>query len=182
MGLDIHIRTNNFEELNSDENYDDFYKYDLSRRFCNFMLRQNVVSHEPELEQIGRITGVDISPIYGMENYPDEEWIEDSLDIAESEEGRQAILKRAEEDKAKFDGNIDRVLMTLRALIDKLSTIDNLPSLLISDEFGDYFLDFNKDTGDGYIRNNFGQDLRNFKKTLEYAKSKGTTTVWFGYG
>jgi hypothetical protein len=46
----------------------------------------------------------------------------------------------------------------------------------------DYFSEFQIDKGDGYIGNNFGRDLRNFKKFLEYAKEKGTTTVWFDYG
>ena len=65
MGLDILIGTNNYEALHSadyhDEKNDYFNKHSLSRTFCNFMCRQNVVSHEPEFDQIRKITGVDIS-------------------------------------------------------------------------------------------------------------------------
>jgi len=89
MGLDIHIDTNNYEELHSDDYYDEkndyFNKHSLSRTFCNFMGRQDLVSHVPELDQIGEITGVDISSIYEMENYPEEEKLEFFLATADSE-------------------------------------------------------------------------------------------------
>ncbi len=191
MGLDIHILTNNYEELHSDDYYDEkndyFNKHSLSRTFCNFMCRQGVVSHEPELDQIGKITGVDISPIYEMENYLDEEGLEIFLESANSEEEKQKILKQAKVDNAKLQGNIDIVLNTITQLIEKLNFVDNLPSLLHPTDFDslrneDYFSAFKSDKGEGYIDNNFGQDLRNFERFLEFAKSKGTTTVWFSYG
>ena len=66
-------------------------------------------------------------------------------------------------------GNIDKVSSTIENLLIKLSTIDNLPELL--DDNGNdtlnnkkYFSEFNVDKGKGYIDNNFGQDLRNFKR------------------
>ena len=191
MGLDIHIGVDNYEELHSDDYYDEkndyFNKHSLSRTFCNFMCRQNVISHEPELEQIGKITGVDISPIYEMESYPEEEGLEFHLDTADSEEEKQSILRKAEEDKAKLQGNIDKVLQTITELIEKLSSVDNLPGLLLPTDFDslgneEYFSSFNVDKGEGYIGNNFGQDLRNFKRFLEFAKERGTKTVWFNYG
>ena len=184
MGLDIHIGTNN--KVYSAEYYDEEHKYfnkhSLSRTFCKFMGRQHMVSHEPELDQIGRITGVDISPIYEMESYPEEE----GLETADSEEEKLKILKKAEEDKAKSQGNLDQVLRTVTELIEKLNYIDNLPSLLLPTDFDSlgnekYFSAFQVDKGEGYIGNNFGQDLRNFKRFLEFAKTKGTTTVWFNY-
>jgi hypothetical protein len=180
----------NLEELHSNNYHDPkndyFNKHSLSRTFCNFMCRQNVISHEPELDQIGKITGVNISPIYEMEDYPEEEGVEFQLDIADSEEEKQSILKKAEEDKAKLQGNIDKVLQTITELIEKLSSIDNLPGLLLPTDFDtlgneEYFSSFNIDKGDGYIGNNFGQDLRNFKRFLEFAKERGTKTVWFSY-
>jgi len=191
MGLDIHIDTNNYEELHSDDYYDEkndyFNKHSLSRTFCNFMGRQDLVSHVPELDQIGEITGVDISSIYEMENYPEEEKLEFFLATADSEEDKQEILKKAEEDKVKLQGNIDKVLKTITGLIEKLNHIDNLPSLLLPTDFDslgneEYFSAFQIDKGEGYIGNNFGQDLRNFKRFLEFAKTNGTTTVWFNYG
>jgi hypothetical protein len=187
MGLDISIVTNNYEELIRNEKDDSIYKYSLSRTFCHFICRRNVVSHEPELDQIGKLTGVDISPIYEMESYPDEESLECFLEMEDSEEGKQKILKEAEEDKVKLEGNIDRVLMSITGLIDKLNFIDNLPALLLPTDYDllnhtEYFTDFKLDKGDGYIGNNFGRDLRNFKCFLEFAKERGTTTVWFEYG
>lgn len=63
----------------------------------------------------------------------------------------------------------------------------NLPDLIDSKQYNDpsttkYFSNFTLDTGDGYIGNNLGQDLRNFRNFLLYAKSKGSQTVWVEYG
>jgi hypothetical protein len=33
------------------------------------MCRRDAIEEEPELNQIGRITGVDIAPLYAMERY-----------------------------------------------------------------------------------------------------------------
>lgn len=183
MGLDIIIDANNYKELDSNG-------HTLSRTFCNFMSRRDQdLDHEPELDQIGEITGIDISPIYEMNSYPAEGdgYLEYRLESADSEEERQRILKEVEDDKAKLKGNIDKVLRTITDLIEKLNSITNLPSLLLPTEEDlldneDYFSEFQIDKGNGYIGNNFGRDLRNFKKFLEYAKEKGTTTVWFDYG
>ncbi|MBL1231372.1 MAG: hypothetical protein COA31_001495 [Flavobacteriales bacterium] len=188
MGLDIHIRANNYEKLYLDDYYDEkkdyFNKHSLSRTFCNLMCRQNVVNHEPELDQIGKITGVDISPIYEMQSYPEEEVLEFYLETADTEDEKQNILKKAEEDKAKLQGNIDKVLRSISELIEKLNCIDNLPTLLLPTDFDslgneEYFSSFKVDKGEGYIGNNFGQDLRNFKKFLEFAKDREATRVWF---
>ena len=72
-------------------------------------------------------------------------------------------------------------------MIDKLGVINNLPALLLKTEFDVlnneiYFSNFNDDPGDGYIGNNFGQDLRNFKRFILYARENGAKTVWFSYG
>lgn len=191
MGLDIHIGADNYEALHSGDYYDkkndNFNSYSLSRTFCNFMSRQNVISHEPELDQIGKITGVDISSIYEMESYPEEEGLEFFLEMAESEEEKQKILKKADEDKAKLQGNINKVLKTITELIEKLNSVSNIPELLQPTDFDSlgnekYFSSFKVDKGEGYIGNNFGQDLRNFKRFLEFAQKRGTTTVWFNYG
>jgi hypothetical protein len=119
------------------------------------MQREYVVSEDeiPELDQIGEITGVDISSIYDMNTQNVE---------------------------------IDKVLHTLDCLIKELSKIKNLPELLDSTDFDTldvkwYFENFNVNTGNGYIGNNFGQDLRNFRHFLEYAKARGTKTVYFYY-
>jgi hypothetical protein len=189
MGLDITIITDNCndfpDDYHADEN-DYFHKHSLSRTFCNFMSRRAVVEHEPELNQIGRLTDIDIYPFYDMEAYPDEEGLEYFLETAESEEERQQIMAEAEADKEKVSNNIELILQTVSALIYSLSEIDDLPGLLFETDYdtlsnATYFADFNTDKGDGYIGNNFGQDLRNFKRFLEYAKAKGSTTIWFTY-
>ena len=191
MGLDINIGVNNDEIVYSEDYFDEengnYEKHSLSREFCNFMSRQHVVEHEAELDQIGKITGIDISSLYEMESYPEEEGMEFFLETAESEEERQRIISDAEKDKEKLNGNIDKILFTINSLIEKLNHIENLPNLLIETDFdtlnnAEYFSDFKIDKGQGYIDNNFGQDLRNFKRFLEYAKEKGTETVWFNYG
>ena len=189
MGLDIAVITDNFNKiLNSQENEqnDYFDKHCLSRTFCDFMCRRVIVEHTPELDQIGNITGIDIVPFYDMEAYPDEEGLEFFLETAESEEERIQILAEAEADKQKVSNNIDLILQILSLLIEKLSTINNLPDLLLETDIdtlnnATYFADFTIDKTDGYTGNNFGQDLRNFKRYLEYAKSTGSTTVWFMY-
>ena len=145
------------------------------------------MSGEPELDQIGKITSVDISPIYEMENYGHGEELESFLETAETEEQSQSIISLDKASKEKLKGNIDKVLVTITELIDKLSQIDNLPDLLNDNGWDSlenqiYFADFNKDKGEGYISNNFGQDLRNLKRFLEYAKAKGSTTAYFNYG
>lgn len=182
MGLDIHITANNHNNLPLGELDEYFYKHSLSRTFCNLMCRRDVISHEPELDQIGRITGIDVSIFYEMEDYPEEK----SLDLADSKEERQNILSKAKE-SGTVNGNIDKALNTVSELIIRLNLIDDLPELLLPTNFDSlgnvvYFSDFTVDTGDGYIGNNFGQDLRNFQRFLAFAKEHGTTSVWFEYG
>lgn len=187
MGLDISVRADNDDLFEYQE--DHFKLHSLSRTFCNMMCRQNVLEggQEPELEQIGRLTGVDIAPIYEMLNYPEEQGLEFHLSVAENEEERQKILRQAEEEKANLAGNIDKVLATVEGLLSKLADVPNLPSLLDNYEYDTlyspvYFSDFHLDRENGYIDNSFGQDLRNFRRFLEYAKSKGSTTVYFEFG
>lgn len=190
MGLDITIWTDNSKAVRSVDYHDpanDYFNlHSLSRTFCNFMCRQNIVG-EPELDQIGRITNIDISPLYEMETYQDEKngWL--SFQLEDPSYDREALLEEARQSREKLKGNIDIVLATISLLIDKLSVIDNLHELLNDgghDTLGykTYFTDFNKNKGKGYIGNNFGQDLRNFKRFLEFAKEKGARTVYFLYG
>jgi hypothetical protein len=192
MGLDISIQTDNIKEIESGDYWnpenDYLNKHSLSRTFCNLICRKDVVEGEPELNQIAQITGVNISPIYNMEQYgrSDNGGEEISLEPPYSVQSLQPSgdLK---ESKVGVADNIDKVLATIDDLITKLSVIDNLPELLDDDGYDtldskNYFSDFNIDKGEGYIGNNFGQDLRNFKRFLEFAKTKGAKTVYFSYG
>jgi hypothetical protein len=184
MGLDISIGIDNYEQV-FDENYyhnedENFNKHSLSRTFCNFICRREVIETEAELDQIGKIVGVDISAIYEMGNYVD---VEELAEYIEEEELENEIIN-AELNNAKLEGNINKVLNTISELITKLNEIENLPKLLLKTEFdtlnnNEYFSSFSIDKGKGYIDNNFGQDLRNFKNFLEYCLKRETKTVWF---
>ncbi|MES2274647.1 MAG: hypothetical protein V4592_01410 [Bacteroidota bacterium] len=193
MGLDIHITVDNQEEVYDavyfDEQADNFHQHQLSRTFCNLMCRRDVVNGEPELDQIGKITGIDVSPIYDMNDYGDEDSITWLLDSADTAAERAERLKTIQANRDKLKGNIDKITLLIADLLNKLSGIHHLSEQLILDaEDHDalnnavYFANFNANPGDGYINNNFGQDLRNFKKFLLYAKNKGTQTVYFNYG
>lgn len=191
MGLDIHLITDNSEEIFSLQNLtnqsDYFNQHSLSRTFCNLMSRKNVIEEETELDQISRLTNTNISVLYDMEQYWDEEYIDYRLSVAETENEKQTVFEQIAAGKEKLDGNIDTVLKTIETLIKKLSPFCNLSEKLNShgrDTLGYdyYFTDFNLDKGEGYIGNNFGQDLRNFRNFLEYTKAHGASTVWFNYG
>jgi len=189
MGIDISISTDIGEKIYTEEFFLNSDSYSLSRTFCNFMGRQDVSNFESELDQIGKLAGVDIAPLYEMETYGSEsgEELEFFIEVAETEEEKQAIRDNAKTAKEKLKGNINRVIDTIDGLLSKLPNIDNLPSLLnhgTRDTLNSkvYFADFSIDACKGYIGNNFGQDLRNFKRFLEHAKSKGAQTVYFIYG
>lgn len=169
MGLDIQIAVDNHEDVfdsNFVSNFDENSKQiSLSREFCNFMCRINVVDHKPELDQIGDITSVNIHPLYDM---------------------NQNALYNLDQNTALFKNNLDVVLQTIQNLKKKLETVEDINSLLIPTDCdtlnnSTYFSKFNEDLGDGYINNNFGQDIRNFERFLILAKSKGTKTVGFHY-
>jgi hypothetical protein len=189
MGLDISIATDKDEVLYDSDYFlsEESDKHKLSRTFCNFMTRRNVIDTEPELDQLGRLTNIDVTPLYDMESYPNAEAIDFQLMTAESDEEKEKILKEAEEFRTRLNGNIDRVLTLVDNFIAKLNDIDHLPAKIASSHFDtldnvEYFSDFQVDKGDGCIGNNLGQDLRNFQRFLNFAKSKGVITVYFVYG
>eukprot|EP01012_Entosiphon_sulcatum_P027757 TRINITY_DN33495_c0_g1_i1.p1 TRINITY_DN33495_c0_g1~~TRINITY_DN33495_c0_g1_i1.p1 ORF type:complete len:137 (-),score=9.51 TRINITY_DN33495_c0_g1_i1:139-507(-) len=122
-----------------------------------------------------------------MEQYWDEEYTDYRLSAADTEEERKTVIEPIAASNEKLKGNIGSVLETVESLIQKLSHFGNLSSRLNNhgrDTLGYdyYFTDFDIDKGEGYIGNNFGQDLRNFRNFLKYAKTNGATTVWFNYG
>lgn len=185
MGLDICLGTTNQRVLDESEQ-ERTRSHSLSRTFCYFMCRKSASVGEAELDQIGRLMGIDISPLYEMENYMLEEDLQSWLEY-EPEEDRAGIIQRVQAARASLEGNIDLVSRTIDALIKALATVDNLPQLLTDN--GDdilnnrvYFSDFKSDKGQGYRESNFGQDLRNFKSFLEYAQNHHSTTVFFVFG
>ncbi len=189
MGLDINLEVDNYKEVHDkDYSMNYYYEHGLSRAFCNLLLRYSAYENDSELSQIGKIVGEDILPLIEMLEYPSDEYIQFRLDCdANSDEEKEKILKSVENQKKNIKGNLDRVLFMLTNVMNKLKDIDDLAQRLLKINFDElnnnnYFSDFNIDKGDGYIDNNFGQDLRNLKRFLEYAKGKNTKTVWFGFG
>jgi DNA repair exonuclease SbcCD ATPase subunit len=191
MGLDIHLITDNSEEIsrlkNTDNQVDFFNQHSLSRTFCNLMSRRDVIQEETELDQISRLTETDISVLYEMEQYWNEMEVDFHLSFAETENDKKKVLEQIANNRKKIGDNINKVLETIETLIQKLSKLGTLNDKLDSHEIDTldndyYFTDFNLDKGEGYIGNNFGQDLRNFRRFLEYAKANGANAVWFDYG
>jgi hypothetical protein len=162
----------------------------LSRRFCDLMARREFIHQQgkSELDQISLITDTNLQPIYDMWCYDyDNSALESLLSIADSEEEKQALIQEYRTKKDKINANIAQVELTIDGLIQQLMKIPNLANLIekpadyehpIPDE---YFFNFSTDTGDGYLDNNFGQDLRNFRRFLEYAKEHGGKTVFLYY-
>ena len=185
MGIDISITTDIDKQLYSPEYYDleenYFSQHSLSRTFCSFMFRKT------ELNQIREITKVDILPLCDMEESLSSSELESSLYFTNSEEEKDRIRNGVEMSRIKLNGNIYKVLNTIISLINELNKIQNLAGRIKETDLDSlthsyYFSEFKKDIGEGYIDNNLGRDLRNFKRFLEYAEDKGARTIWFDYG
>ena len=188
MGLDISVDFDNQKTLNSTtEGREIQGKLNLSRTFCKLMSRRNVVENIPELDQIGKITEVDISFLYDMELYTEEWEIDEMLQFETNDSDRENRKKQMLAENEKIKNNIDLVIRRLEELISSLSKIDNLHLLLEKTDYdtigiSTYFALFNESPGDGYIGNNFGQDIRNLLALVKFAKDKGAKTAFFNYG
>jgi hypothetical protein len=182
MGMDVHLITDNYNELSESETFEEVEElHRLSRAFCNLMCRKNVVEN-PELDQIANMFRLDLSPLYAMEEYVGKEDIEGISDFVSEEE-----LTRSIQLNQAVEGNIDLIIDLLNQLIKKLEEIPDLHFLMAETDYDTigithYFSNFNENPGDGYIGNNFGQDLRNFRTIAEYAKTHGASTIYFDYG
>lgn len=162
MGISINVVTDNNKAVYSTEFYknEEAYrsKMRLSRHFAELMARLNVSFGESELKQVEKIAAVDLTPLWQMATYRNE-------------------------DEDVPNGNINRVKDTVSHLIEKLNDVDDLQAKIEpydnDIDFEYYFSNFSTNKISNSIDNNFGQDLRNFKRFLEYALSKGVTKVWF---
>jgi len=161
-------------------------KFNLSRQFCYLQFRQDVVSHETEMRQIAKLTQVDILDIEKMSWYLRDEEMENQLIFYNSKEEKENFKEKVKKTNEEVIGNLEKVKNIVNTLIYKLSQIDDLPDKLIktnSDSMNNkrYFSKFNDNLGDGYIGNNFGQDLRNLLKLIKFAESLGEETIFFEY-
>jgi hypothetical protein len=186
MGMDFDLRSDKEGVIKTDEYVFGYLnQHGVSRTFCHLFDLEDFFEGEPELIQIARLAGVDILPILQMALYSKGE-LDFLLNKTEREDEEYRNDDTTANPKGNLEGNIDKVLRTLSELLEKLSQIENLPDLLVrygydTIDYDTYFTDFSIDKGDGYIGNNFGQDLRNLKSAVEYAKDKGATTVYFGF-
>lgn len=185
MGLDIHVSCDKGKEMRNDPNYT-HGTTSLSRSFCRLLTASfNLKREDLELTKIGEICGIDISIFLKMLESPGD--FEIRLPYVKSEEEREHLLQKIELATQKLANNFSTVQQTLLSLIEKLQAIPNLSTLLQESRneqsvIPSYFDDFNSNPGDGYIGNNFGQDLRNFKYYLELATKYNASSVWFDLG
>jgi len=188
MGLDILATLDNSKELDNQPEFNEIRRNtSLSRTFCNFMSRRNVVEDcRPELEQLEELTGVSIAFFYEMEEYMDDFSLAEMMEFMEPEIAKQQGQNAIEANK-KIEGNIHHVRQELHSFIEALGRIPNLESKMEKTTYDTigiktYFADFHHNPGDGYIGNNLGQDLRNLLRLVEYGIRKGAKTVYFNYG
>ena len=190
MGLDVHLAA-----VEKDIYYEaevigkDFEHISLSRTFCNLFFFEGGISHKDKinyprvLSQIEELININIKPIEMMSWYCDDICIKSQLGIYEEEDEKQQFIKETKVTNEKVVDNIDKVLETINNLIDKLSKIEDLHNKLFipNPDSQRYFSKFNDDLGSGYINNNFGQDIRNLKTLIEFAKSINVKTVYFNF-
>lgn len=188
MGLDIFAKLDNQKAFSNNSAFAEVEKNsDLSRTFCRFMCRRNVVEDGlPELDQLGTLTGIDIGFLYKMEDYTEVWEMEEMLQFTAPENRehlKQSILAQNE----VVENNIERVFAGLTLLIEKLTEIPDLDKRLTPTQYDtigikDYFSRFTEDVGDGYIGNNLGHDLRNLLRLVEFGIAHGSKGVYFHYG
>jgi hypothetical protein len=174
MGLDVFAGATNQAVLDAGEY--DYDQHRLSRAFCDLLDRQWAGTTTPEIDQIGHLTGVDISPLYAMAAYQQPEDLAAHLAYALDEEEATEIAQQAAEAADAVAGNIDRVLATLPDLPARLTPTDTNPRYDLS-----YFANFDQARWNRFD-NTFGEDLRHLHNFLRYAKAHGSTTVFFAYG
>lgn len=188
MGLDI-IQGFDIEEIDEDlalyGGSEDRNQYELSRTFCNLMCRKNVVGGESELDQIGRICGVDMSPFYAMEDYMPS-WLMDEFIEVEEKENPEEFRRSMQIANRKILDNIDVIIDCLNQVIPKLAQMKDLTNKLNDHGFPTIHITYykNLDTTEigNYIDNNLTQDLRNLLRYTLLAKSRGARTTFFTYG
>lgn len=184
MGLDVSLLTDNYEELAELEAFEEMEDtYQLSRTFCNLLNRRAVIdSGTPELDQIARISNSSVDFLYDMESYVPE-WELEELEEYEDDE----TIAQIKQTNQRVENNLDAVITGLTSLIEALKTVENLEQKIADTSYDTlniktYFAQFNTDTGDGYIGNNFGQDLRNILHYATFVKAHGAKTLFFDFG
>lgn len=186
MGLDILLAANNQAELNAGS-YNPG-EHDLSRTFCELICRWQDFGDSSELAQLGQFTHTDLSPIEQMSYYSLPEDLEALLEGAEDELERLEIIARANADNNAVSNNIDQVTSIVEALSLKLAALHDLGSMLVA--LTSYPASRQMDKGyfsdvaakSPFRKDDIQVDLRHFLSFLHYAKSKGSSSVFFVFG
>ncbi|MBC7920956.1 MAG: hypothetical protein H7Z75_07660 [Ferruginibacter sp.] len=183
MALDIFVQTKNRIYDEGDDQAD----YALSRTLCRLFLG-TYKSPNPdhgELIQVGKLAGVDLTPLVRMGDYVtkdhEELLLANVADAGEKERLHQEIQQ-------KRDGAwqpIPLVKGTVVALLNRLGE-----GVYAQIEYNEnhrewlhpYFRDPQPGRDDEYAGNTFGQDLRNVLRYLEFAEQKGEAYVIFDFG
>ncbi|WP_153395246.1 hypothetical protein [Chryseobacterium vaccae] len=183
MGLDIFYNVDNDDEIFTFEYItDDELKrhHELTRTFANLMSRKNVIpeNEKTELDQISQITGIDLSSISHLDEIPDLGELEEILEYDPEYYEEQKV--EYEIQRSKIENNLDEVSSKITELVEKLKEKEDLYRLLSFTSFDSLnsSVYFKKENNGG---DNFYTDLNNFKNFVDYARSKGTKTIWFRY-
>lgn len=111
MGLDISIGVVPNGKFLRDKAGEKFFyslEHALSRHFCWLMCRKDVIEGEPELDQVGRITNIDISPLYEMDMWGGNDELDMRLDGLEDEDERKELEMEAMTSAAAIAGNLGK--------------------------------------------------------------------------
>lgn len=166
------------EELMKDE-LNLFVKWELSDFFSDLILRRELVGELAELDQIGRIAGIDVEPLYAMSFYWDKDAETERLAGLNTEPERAKQLEIIQTTNESLLNNLGKVYQTVTLLEQQLVEIDDLEVLISYSNDGffnrTYFTKNNLGTA------NFFSDLQKMKEFLEFAQSLDGDTVYFKF-
>ena len=183
MGLDIFISTDkNIEGQDK--------RSSLSRIFLRLIFQQHD-NNDKEINQISKISGVDLTPLLEM-HIPDTRYLEFQLEDIEDEEEIKRIKSEIIETKRQYSQDIQLVVDTLqkldKVLKEKTDYYKQLqltsPHQAYIDYFKNYPVDIESDENDfiSDSETNFGIDIRTIINYLTFAKSQGATKTYFSLG
>lgn len=120
MGLDILIRTH------KEDNFSSEVFNSISRTFVPLILRPHP-NNDDEIFQISNLTGMDLTPLLEMGEYPDPEEEEYRISCC-------STAKEKAEVKTQFQSEKQRCLKEIDAVIDRLTKLD----MALKSDFGYY--------------------------------------------
>ena len=178
MGLNVYLETDKGESISASSK--------LSRTFCNFINRRNSSDVEPELDQIGKLLGIEVQMIYDMDEYCSPDFFAELVEDTKSEEKREEMILNNQKARNKIEGNLKQLIPLITKLKKEVDQIRNLPTLLLPTNEDilhneSYFLSSDQQEILQEEGITFSQDLGNMIAYLEAAQKEGANTVWFTY-